>query len=98
MASGVTPEEYELHLKQLREELRAHLERGQGKAAALLRQAEHVLKLRDEFADIYARYPDIEGMVAEMLARRQQKKFMASPRSDTSPGCLLGWLLGRKSE
>jgi hypothetical protein len=55
-----------------------------------------VLELRDEFPQVYARHENVEGLMADMLARRQQKKFRADESvTDEKPGCLLGWLFGR---
>jgi len=91
-ATSLTPEEFELHLKDLRERLCAHLERGEGEFKRLCKEAEELLALRGEFPDVSARYEDVEGLVAEMLARRKQRDFMASSAPADTPGCLLGWL------
>ena len=92
----ITPEDYELYLRDLREKLKAYLERGAGSTKELRKQAELVLPLAEQFPDIFAKYADVEGMVAEVLARQQQEKFTAQPTSAEAPGCLLGWLLKRK--
>jgi hypothetical protein len=55
-----------------------------------------VLEAAGQFPEVCSRYEDVEGMVAELLARRQQRKFMATDAPKESPGCLLGWLLGRR--
>ena len=95
--SSLTPEEYELHLKDLRERLKLYLERGEGDTRQLLHDTESVLELADEFPEVLKRHEDVQGLAAELLARRQQQKFVAqsgAPRE--APGCLLGWLLGRR--
>jgi len=97
MASALTPEEFELHLADLRERLLAHLGRGEGNRRSLLRDAEQVLALRDDFPEIYARHGDVEGMIADLLALRQQEKFSGSGTTSEPSGCLLGWLFGRRS-
>ena len=93
----LTPQEFELHVRDLRERAKAYLEGGAGDRRALLKDAEHVLELAASYAEVMERYPDVEGMVAEMLARDQQAKFLSggSARGRESPGCLLGWLFGR---
>jgi hypothetical protein len=54
-----------------------------------------VLALRDEYPEVYARHAEIEGLIADMIARRQQKKFRADQSvTQENPGCLLGWLFG----
>ena len=96
--TSLTPEEYELHLKDLCGRLRTYLEGGGGDPGHLLKDAENVLELRDEFPDVFQRHEIVEGLVAELLARRQQDKFRSqgTTRRET-PGCLLGWLR-RKSK
>jgi len=92
--SSLTPAEYEAHLKDLRDRLNLYLEKGEGNARQLLKDAEHVLELADEFAGIFKRYEVVEGLVAEILARRRQQEFL-QPQQQQSPGCVLGWLLKR---
>jgi hypothetical protein len=96
--SPLTPEDYELHLKDLRRKLTDFVERGEGDVRALHKEAEAVLALADEFADVYERYPEVEGMVADLLAReRQMDVFGAGGQEEEAPGCLLGWLIkGRR--
>lgn len=96
MDTLLTPEEYELHLKQLRERLESHLDRGEGKRRELMDEAEKVLALQEQFPEVYAQYVDVEGLVADLLARKQQAKFISQPVSEQSPGCLLGWILSRR--
>jgi hypothetical protein len=52
--------------------------------------------MASQFRKEYERYPDLEGLVAEMLAREQQQKFMATDIPGEAPGCLLGWLMRRR--
>jgi len=93
----ITRDEYELHLKDLSERLRAHLESGEGRGEELLREAEELLELGQEFPDVLEHHGELQGLVAELLARRQQEKFIATQQPQKeAPGCLLGWLLGRK--
>lgn len=96
-ASSLTPQEYELHLKDLRDKLVAYLERGEGSLAGLHKEAEAVLTLADEFREVYERYPEVEGMVADMLARERQQQIVGTGAPAKSAGCLLGWLFGRKA-
>ena len=74
--SGLTPQEYELHTADLCERLKAYLERGEGDLGKLLKEAEEILSLAEQFPDVGERHPELEGLVAETLARRQQRKFM----------------------
>ncbi|MCD6416464.1 MAG: hypothetical protein J7M08_07195 [Planctomycetes bacterium] len=96
----LTPDEFEMRLEQLEVRLRAYLETGEGKAGTLSRVAEEVLSLSPQFPDVYAKHGEVEGLVAEMLARQTQSRFMAqntaAPSRVSSPGCLLGWLRGRR--
>jgi len=92
----LTPDEYDLHLRDLRERLCAFLERGEGNLPRLRRDAENVLALTDEFPDVWGRYGDVEGLVAEMLARQEQLKYMASAPKSEAPGCLVGWVMGSR--
>ncbi len=90
---SLTPQEYELHLKDLRERLRLYLDGGGGDLKQLMKDAEAVLELAEAFPEVLEHHTDVEGLVAELLARRQQAKFgtgRAAPRQ--GPGCLLGWL------
>jgi len=97
MPESLTPDEFELHVRDLRDRLREHTVSGSGDTKALLRDAEHVLELAADYPDVMERYPEVEGLVAEVLARRQQKRFLATgTEAKESPGCLLGWLFGRK--
>ena len=97
--SSLTPQEYESHLEDLRHRLRAYLERGEGAPRQLLHDAESVLELADEFPEILKRNEDVQGLVAELLARWQQEKFLAHPCAPReTPGCLLGWLLASKGK
>lgn len=93
MPASLTPEYYELALRDLQAKLDAFLQRGEGSRKALRRQAEDVLSLSDQFPDTYARHPEIEGLVAELLAREQQERYMAFNAPREAPGCLLGWLV-----
>ncbi len=95
-SSGLTPEDIELHLNDLRERLVAFLERGEGKASELRKAAEHVFALRDEFAEVFERHGDIEGLVADFLARQRQVEFTGVQERRDAPGCLLAWLFRRR--
>jgi hypothetical protein len=94
--SSLTPQEFELHLKDLRQRLRAYLERGEGSLRGLRKEAEDVLALAPQFPQVYERYPDVEGMVAEMLARQRQEDIFGTGKPRQAPGCMLAWLLHRK--
>jgi hypothetical protein len=94
----LTPEEFELHLTDLRDRLRAHLERGEGSYSDLRAEAEKVLSLAGEHPEEYARHPEVEGLVADLLARGRQKEFMAWGAPEEAPGCLLGWLFGGRRD
>ncbi len=91
--TSLTPEEYELHLKDLSDRLRTYHEGGGGDIGGLLKDAENVLELRDEFPDVFQRHEQVEGLVAELLARGQQERFRSQGTTQhEKPGCLLGWL------
>ena len=93
----LTPQEYELYLKDLAERLRDFLERSEGRPDRLKQDAEDLLGLADAHPDVFARHSDVEGLVAEMLARVEQTKFRsAGTASREAPGCMFGWLLGRR--
>ena len=56
-----------------------------------------MLELAEDFPELLERNQDVQGLAAELLARRQQQRFLAqsaAPRE--APGCLLGWLLPRR--
>ena len=94
---SLTPQEYELHLKDLRERLHSYLKGGGENVDRLLRDAESVLELAETYPHVFERYREVEGLVAEVLARRRQQKFLAQPSAPAeAPGCLLGWLSGRR--
>ncbi|MHC4787627.1 MAG: hypothetical protein ACYS8K_00245 [Planctomycetota bacterium] len=97
-ATQLTPEEFELHLKDLRDRLTAYLERGEGQLQGLHREAEAVLVLADQFPQIYQRYPEVEGMVADMLARERQQEVFGTGAPEQKPGCALGWMLRRRAK
>lgn len=94
----LTPEEYEMAIRDLQQRLEAYLERGEGDRKQLRREAQDVLNLSNEFPGVYARNSRIEGMVADLLAREQQQKFIAQQEEREAPGCLLGWLFNRSRE
>ncbi len=96
MATSLTPEDYELALSDLEGRLDAFLQSGEGNRKELRRAAEDVLSLADEFPEVYARHPHVEGLVAGLLARQQQEKYMAFNAPREAPGCMFGWLLGRR--
>ena len=92
---SLTPAEYEAHLKDLSDRLKLYLEQGAGNAKQLLKDAEHVLELADRFPDVFRRYESVEGLVAEILARRRQQDFLQRQAPQDRRGCALGWLLKR---
>ena len=94
---SLTPQEYELHLKDLRDRLRTYLDTGVGDAKELTRDAEAVLELADNFPEVFQRYEDVQGLVGELLARQEQAKFLSQSPPRQAPGCLLGWLLRPRS-
>jgi hypothetical protein len=94
--SSLTPEEFELHVQDLRQRLQAFLERGEGSLPRLRKDAEEVYLLRSDYAEVFDRHPDLDGLVGEMLARREQRRFVAPGARTESPGCLLGWLVRRR--
>ena len=97
MTDGLTPDEYDLHLQDLRRQLEAFLEAGEGDPKRIQKEAEELLSLREQYAEVYAQYPDIEGLCCELIARRQQMKVMGVGQAPgEAPGCLLGWLLRRR--
>jgi len=96
---GLTPQEYELHVRDLRERLRSFLESGAGDMKVLLHDAESVMELAEQYPEVVRRHPDLEGLVAELLARREQRRFTSAGTGSQQErsGCLLGWLLGRRT-
>jgi hypothetical protein len=92
----LTPDEYDLHLKDLKERMQAFLEEGEGDLGKLLHDAEELVSMREEFPEVYARFPEVEGLCCALLARRQQIKVMGGPQEKEAPGCMLGWLARRK--
>jgi len=93
----ITPQEYELHLKDLTERLRAHLGGGGEDARTLLREAEELLELGEVYPEVLQRHTAVEGLVAGVLAHERQREFTGDLYSDReAPGCLLGWLFGGK--
>ena len=93
---SLTPAEYEAHLKDLEERLRLYLDRGEGSAGQLLKDAEHVFELADDYREVFDRHPSVEGLVGELLARKRQDQFLPQAPPKRSPGCALGWLFRRK--
>lgn len=96
--TSLTPEEFELHLKDLRQELRAYLDRGEGNLKQLHKEAEAVFAVAEGFPEVRERYPDVEGMVADMLARERQEAIFGTGQPAGAPGCALGWLFRRKGK
>lgn len=94
--TGLTPDEYSLHLQDLKARMEAFLDKGEGDLRRLLHDAEELVGMRDEFPEVYERYPDIEGLCCGVLARRQQMRVMGGPQEKEAPGCLFGWLARRK--
>ena len=92
---GLSPQGFELHMRDLRSKLSAYFERGEGSARQLLKEAENVFALAPQFPEVFARFPEVEGMVADLLARqRQEDVFGSGPARGrpNAPGCMLGWL------
>jgi hypothetical protein len=95
--SGIEAGLYERLLTDFEARAEAFLERGEGSEAALLREAEELLKQREEYPEVFARHGHVEGLVAEMIARRRQAEVFgagAAAGAREAPGCLLGWLGG----
>jgi len=97
--AALTPQEYEEHLKVLRDRLRDYVDKGVGNRKAILREAEQVLGLAESYPEVMARYGDVEGLLADILAHEERSRSLAggSGGSTGEPhGCLLGWLFGRR--
>lgn len=93
----LSPEEYELHLKDLSERLEVFLERGEGDAGRLLKLAEELLGMSEAFPAVYEKYRRIEGLAGDMLAKRTQQQFMkGDSAAGARRGCLIGWLFGER--
>ena len=95
---SLTPQEYEQHLVDLRDRIRAYFDTGEGSARDLEAEARKVFALANEFREVFDRHEEIKGLVGGLLARRQQEKAMgayAAPPAEAR-GCMLGWLLGRR--
>jgi len=93
----ITASEYDLHLKDLCDRLKDCLAGGGGDSGGLLREAEELLGLAEDYPEVMRRHEDVSGLVGELLARREQQKFMNAPGQAREPsGCLLAWLPGRR--
>jgi len=88
----VTEAEYETYLDDLRDRLKSYLDSGAGDRDRLLKDAEKVLELKDEHPQAFQRHKEVEGLVAELLARRQQQMFAQSMVCREQPGCIGSWL------
>jgi hypothetical protein len=88
----LSPQDYESELKDLRQRLKLYLDSGVGEMKQLLKDAQRVLEMGGEYPEVLGRYRDVEGLVADLLARGQQQKFLSGQSSGEAPGCLLGWL------
>ena len=94
--SSLSRQEYELDLKRLAQELRLCLDGAGGDPGRLLRDAESLIELSGAFPEVYERHKSVEGLVAELLARRQQEQFFPrQPAGGDAPGCMLGWLFSK---
>jgi hypothetical protein len=94
MTDGLTQDEYGLHLQDLKRQLEAYIETGEGDPKRIQKEAEELLELREQYAEIYARHPEIEGLCCAFIARRQQMKVLGVGQAPgNAPGCLLGWFL-----
>ena len=94
--NSLSPEEYELHLKDLSQRLEAFLHGNGGDAGRLLNLAEELIGMSDSFPEIYEKHRQIEGLIGETFARRKQQQFLSNAASNrTERGCLLGWLFGK---
>lgn len=93
----LTAEEYDLSLESLTDRMNDFMDSGQGDVDRLLREAEELLDLKDEFPAIYEDHQEIEGLIAALMAQKQQEEFMNTQMQGEdkreAPGCLLGWLL-----
>jgi hypothetical protein len=97
---NLTPEEYELHLQDLAQRLREFADTGQGDSSKLMREAEELFELSEDYPEVFHRHEDLQGLVAALLARKQQEKYRAGfeeREKRRAPGCLLGWLFGGTS-
>jgi hypothetical protein len=92
----LSPQDYESELKDLRQRLKLYLDSGVGDMKQLLKDAQRVLEMGAEYPEVLGRYRDVEGLVADLLARGQQQKFLSGQSSGEAPGCLLGWLFRKQ--
>jgi hypothetical protein len=87
-----------MHLRYLSERLEDLVESGEGNAEKILDEAAELLELgQNHYPDILRGHPEIQGMLGDVLARRQQEKFMTGQQQESDArGCLLGWLFRKK--
>lgn len=95
--SHISPQEYEMSIQALIERIKTYLDTGQGDTEQILREAEELLEMRNIYPEAMHRHRELQGLLGDLLARREQERF-SSPQGGEreAPGCLLGWLFGGK--
>lgn len=95
--SHISPQEYELSLEALIDRIEAYLETGQGDSEQIVREASELLELKEIYPEAMRRHRELEGLLGELLAKREQERFTARQGKEReAPGCLLGWLFKRE--
>jgi hypothetical protein len=93
--SHISPQEYELSLKALINRIKTYLESGEGDTDQIIREAQELLEMKDVYPEALRRHRELEGLLGELLARREQERFRGSSKDEReAPGCMLGWLFG----
>ena len=83
-----------MSLQALIDRIKTYLDTGEGDTNQIIREAEELLEMKDIYPEALRRHREIEGLLGELLARREQERYMSSQKEKReAPGCLLGWLL-----
>lgn len=95
----ISPREYEMSIEALIDRIEIYLDTGEGDSQQIIREAEELLELKDVYPEAINRHPELQGLLGELLARKQQERFRANRKEGEereAPGCLLGWLFSGK--
>jgi hypothetical protein len=96
----ISEQMYDKLLADFKTRLRTYVEAGEGSEKRLMREAEDMLGYRAQFPETWQKHHEVEGLIAEVIARRQQLRAftgMSGEKSQDAPGCLIGWLFRRKA-
>ena len=70
----LTPDRYRKELEELEMKIRDSMERGRVEEG-ILKEAERLILLKERFPEIYSQFAYLEGLLGELLALRERKKF-----------------------